>query len=132
MTTGVARIPGAISVPDRVRPRPRVRHWVVFTGFVILAFYALIFSRTTLDDSAFVVQELEGRIEIEESRYWDLRRELAQLQSPDRIRKAATDLGMIYPEAGPHPLTVPGLGSPDRPDPEEQWATLKSVLSAQP
>ncbi len=110
--------------------RPRLRPWLVFVFFVILAFFGLIVSRISLDRSAFVLDELEDQITVAEADHWDLRLEVARLQDPERIAAAAKEMGLVFPEER-HALDVPPM--PDRdPEPGERWAQLKALLSAQP
>jgi hypothetical protein len=56
-------------VPGRPTPAPRLAPWVFFTTVALLAFFGLIFSRIALDRSAFVLEELEDQIALEEVRY---------------------------------------------------------------
>jgi hypothetical protein len=102
------------------RDRPRVRPWIAFILAVIVAFFAMIYSRTSLDRSAFDLTELEAQIAEEEARHWDLRVEVARLQS----------MGMIFP-ARRVALEVPGVDDEGL-DPEYRWAQLKALLSATP
>jgi cell division protein FtsL len=107
-----------------------MRHWSIFTIAVLLAFFGMIYSRISLDRSAFVLDELENQIAEEEARHWDLRLEVARLQAPDRITGLAADMGLVYP-AERFDLEVPGVDVEGL-DPEYRWAQLRSVLSAQP
>lgn len=109
---------------------PRLRSWVVFTAAVVVAFFLLILSRTTLDQSAFQVRDLEQQIVLEEQRYWELRVEVARLQAPDRIVGAAEELGLVYPDRVD---TVQVRATP-RPSSslEDRWAEIKALLSAHP
>ena len=65
-----------------------------------------------------------------EADYWDLRLEVARLQDPERIAAAAREMGLVFPEER-HALDVPRTGGGEL-DPEERWAQLKALLSAQP
>jgi cell division protein FtsL len=102
----------------------------VFTAAVVVAFFLLILSRTTLDQSAFQVRDLEQQIVLEEQRYWELRVEVARLQAPDRIVGAAEELGLVYPDRVD---TVQVRATP-RPSSslEDRWAEIKALLSAHP
>lgn len=113
----------------RARPAPRLRYWVILTVVVLSAFFLLIYSRIALDDSAFILQEIDRQSVLEERRYWDLRLESARLQAPERIVVRAQELGMVYPD-DVRTLEVPGIGSASAP--EERWTELKAVLGAQP
>jgi cell division protein FtsL len=112
------------------RHRPRVKPWIAFILAVVVAFFAMIYSRTSLDRSAFDLTELEAQIAEEEARHWDLRVEVARLQNPDRIAEVAKGMGMVFP-AQRVSLEVPGVDEEGL-DPEYRWAQLKALLSAQP
>ena len=117
-------------VVDRPVRQLRLRGWVVFTLAAVVAFMALIYSRTLLDRSAFVIDDLEGQIEASETRYWDLRLEVARLESPQRVIRAAEGMGLVYPsERQSVQVTAVGEGSGEV---DENWLELKPLLSAQP
>lgn len=110
--------------------RPRISHWVLFAVAVIIAFFGLIYSRISLDRSAFEIQELETQIAVQEDLHWQLRYELAQIQDPARIKHEIAQLGLVYPDERVA-LSVPVAGV-DESDPEYRWAQLEATLSAQP
>ena len=112
------------------RHRPRIRPWIVFILAVVVAFFAMIYSRTSLDRSAFDLTEIEAQIAEEEARHWDLRVEAARLQNPERIAEKAESMGMVFP-AQRVALEVPGVDDEGL-DPEYRWAQLKALLSATP
>jgi cell division protein FtsL len=116
--------------PGEGRARPRLHPWIIFALAVVVAFFGLIYSRISLDQSAFVLEDLEQQIATEEARHWDLRVDVARLQSPDRITSVAQDMGMIYP-AELASLEVEGVDATEL-DPEYRWAQLKALLTAQP
>jgi cell division protein FtsL len=107
-----------------------MRHWFIFTLAVLIAFFGMIYSRISLDRDAFVLDELEEKIQVEEARHWDLRLEVARLQAPTRITQMASEMGLVYPTERSD-LVVPGVDVEGL-DPEYRWAQLRSVLSAQP
>lgn len=105
------------------------RSWLILAATVIAAFFLLISSRIALDRNAFVLDDLERRTAVEESRYWQLRLEAARLQAPERIIDAARQMGMVYP-ATVRTVYVSGLevvGS----EADERWIDLKALLGAQ-
>lgn len=136
----VARTPQLVlPVPGRRRfhvvigpetRRPRVGAWIAVAMTVAMTFFVMISSRVALDRSAFVLEDVERNIGIEEARYWDLRLQVTELQAPERIADLAAEMGMVYP-ADLHVIEVPGLGDPG-PGIEERWADLKALLGAQP
>lgn len=110
--------------------RPRLRPWLLFALGVIVAFFGLIVSRISLDRSAFVLDDLDEKIAAAEAQHWDLRLEVARLQSPDRIAAAAAEMGLVFP-ASRTVLEIPPIVD-EALDPEYRWAQLKALLSAQP
>lgn len=118
-------IPGA-----NRKPHTKISHWVIFALAVTVAFFGLIYSRISLDHSAFEIQELEEQIAVQENLHWQLRMELAQIQDPALLDGQIADLGMVYAEERVA-LSVPVV-SVDELDPDYRWAQLKAILSAQP
>lgn len=112
------------------RSQPPVRSWIIFAIAVIIAFFGLIFSRISLDRSAFVLENLERQIAEQEARVGELRVEVARLQSPDRISSLAEEMGLVYP-AERVSLRVPEIPF-DVQDSEYLWAQLRSSPTAQP
>ncbi len=117
--------PGALPIAVR---RPRLRGWLLFTVVVVAAFFLLIYSRTELDRSAFVIEDLERQITTEENRYWELRLDIARLQTPVRIERLAEDIGMVYPSEQ-RQVVVGGVSDPQT---EDRWVEIKTVLSSRP
>lgn len=127
----VAQRPSLEVIPGASRPRrTKISHWIIFALAVTVAFFGLIYSRISLDNSAFVIQELEEQIAVQEELHWQLRMELAEIQNPALLDEQIAELGMIYPEERVA-LTVP-IVSVDELDPDYRWAQLKAILSAQP
>jgi cell division protein FtsL len=119
-----------VLVGARARRRPHVGSWVLLTVVLAAAFFLLIYSRIALDRSAFVLQEINRQMEVEEAHYWDLRLEAAELQAPERIVARAQEMGLVYPQSV-QTIAVPGMGSSGT-GTEERWADLKALLGAQP
>jgi len=118
-------------IPGANRPRrTRISHWVVFALAVTIAFFGLIYSRISLDQSAFEIQELEEQIAVQQELQGQLRYELAQIQDPALLEGQIADLGMVYPEERVA-LSVPAVDITEL-DPDYRWAQLESILSAQP
>ena len=126
MTAGVlTRTRGA-----RARPVGRntvLRPLVVFTLAVVLAFFAMIYSRISLDRTAFELHQIEQEFAAQDRVHWDLRLELARLQDPRRIDDAAAGLGMVYPEER-ITIEAPGVGFEPSPG-TERWTASRSVLT---
>jgi hypothetical protein len=114
----------------RTGRRPRVGAWMLLTLGLAAAFFLLIYSRIALDRSAFVLEEVNRQMEVEEARYWQLRQEAAELRAPERIVARAQELGLVYPETV-ETIEVAGVGSAGT-GAEDRWADLKALLGAQP
>lgn len=124
-------VPGLrVVIGARTRRRPRVGSWLLLTTVLLAVFFLLIYSRIALDRSAFVLQEVNRQTAVEEARYWQLRLEAAQLQSPERVLERAQEMGFVYP-ATVQLIEVPGMGAAGA-GTEERWADLKALLGAQP
>jgi len=84
----------------RVRERgPRMLPLFLFVIAVVAVFFAMIFLRISLDETAFELAEIEAGIELQESMQLDLRYDLAGLKDPQRITTEAERIGLVYPEA---------------------------------
>jgi cell division protein FtsL len=118
-------IPG--SAPRR---RTKISHWVIFAIAVVFAFFGLIYSRISLDNSAFELQKLDDQITAQEQLGTQLSAQLAELQNPETLNQQIAQLGMVYPDDRVG-LKVPVVSVEDL-DPDYRWAQLKSILSAQP
>ena len=110
--------------------KPKLRPWIVFTLTVVVAFFGMIYSRISLDRTAFELDELEGRIAVEEARFLELEVEVAQLLDPARIDQAAAELGLQYPDALVS-MEVPAIETEGF-DPGLRLAQLDRLWSAQP
>ena len=105
MTVRPLRVPSrapvqlrVISGRDRFRPR-RALIWALYTIGAVMAFLALIYLRTAVDESAYRIRHLQERIEMEEARQHQLHLEKIRLESPGEIVPIAEQmLGMVLPE----------------------------------
>ena len=96
---------------------------------VILAFFAVIYSRISLDRTAFELQRLDQEIAAEQEHHWDLRVDYARLQAPDLITQRAAALGLVYPEAR-HTIEISGVTDTVG-GPEDRWMDLRALLVEQ-
>ncbi|NOX22146.1 MAG: hypothetical protein GXP36_03515 [Actinobacteria bacterium] len=126
-------VPGARTASGLGQMRKTVRDvqpFVIFSLLVVIAFFASISSRVSLDSKAFELEELESSISTEQARYFDLQLELARLQAPDQILDRALTMGMVYPTD--RTVVEVRLSSDLVEGDEYRWAELKALLSAQP
>jgi cell division protein FtsL len=103
---------------------------VIFILAVTIAFFAVIYSRISLDRTAFELQRLDREIAAEEERHWDLRAEHARLQTPDRITQRAAELGLVYPDDR-RTIEVTGIENAVG-GPEDRWMDLRALFVEQP
>lgn len=108
--------------------RRRMGGWIGMAIAMSVVFLLLVSSRIALDRAAFVLEDYQVLIAAEEARYWDLRLQVTELQSADRIADLAAEMGMVYPDQI-FTVEVPGLGGPG-PGIEDRWIDLKALLSA--
>jgi cell division protein FtsL len=111
----------------RVIQGARRRHivftpWVAFSMVVVVALFGIVVARTTLDQGAFELADLNLKIAEAEVSNQRLRLEIARLESPGRVAPAAESLGLVYPTERAV-LTVTGIVVQST-DPDPRWATL--------
>jgi cell division protein FtsL len=80
------------------RFRPRLSPFVFFSLVVVLAMFAMVVVRTTLDRGAVELSSLATRIEAEQARVEELNLRLAGLENATRIGPLAEQMGMVYPD----------------------------------
>jgi hypothetical protein len=99
-------------VAGRQSPRPAMGPWLVVSLITVVAFLALIGSRTALDRSAFEISELNAAIDEAASVNQKLRIEIAELENPARIVPLAEEMGLVIP-TDREQLLVRGVGRDD-------------------
>jgi cell division protein FtsL len=97
---------------------------------VLVAFFGMIYSRISLDRTAFELQELEHQITQQQEQMEGLRVEAARLQDPEVITARAAGLGLVYPESRT-PLLVDDVET-QRVVERVVRADLRAMRSAQP
>jgi len=63
----------------------------------ITAFLGLVFARTSLDQSAFELAELNNAIVQETTVNRDLKLQIAEMENPARIAPLAEEMGLVIP-----------------------------------
>jgi cell division protein FtsB len=114
---------------------PRRRHPVLFLSLLVALIMAIVFGAVSLNAlaaaDAVAIRDLDARLSQAQRDYERLVADVAALEDPERIRRAAEGLGMV-------PGTSPRYVVLDRSLPaDDQQATatddlVKPVLSAQP
>jgi len=114
----------------RLSARPVLRPLVLFTMAVVLVFFTMIYSRISLDRTAFELHGIGQGLAQQERLHWDLRLELARLQDPRRITEAAADLGLVYPEER-ITIEAPGVVA-ESDEGHARWTASRSLLTELP
>lgn len=78
--------------------RPALAPWMIMAVVGIAAFLGLIFARTSLDNSAFDLAELDTAIEQQMEINQSLKLEIARMENPARIAPLAEEMGLIIPD----------------------------------
>ncbi len=104
-------------VPPNRRARPALRlsprTGVVLTVLLFAALFGVAVSHALLIEGQAKVDDLDQQVAAEQARYEELRREVAELEAPQRILAEATgELGMV-------PAGDPVWLSPDEPAPTD-------------
>jgi len=125
--------------PDRRRLNVRLspRAGVALTVLLFVALFGLAVSHTVLIESQASVDGLDQRVAAEQARYEELRQQVAELESPQRILGEATqELGMV--PAGEKIWLTPNepapTGSTESPaeSPDTSAARVKPYLEPAP
>lgn len=136
MTSTTAPVRSIATVPSRAAPHVaagRRRPWLVFTLVILIAFFGLIGSRISLDQSAFTVDRLQAEIAAEQTRQATLELEMARLRSPQRIAAAAAAMGMTYPSRQVPLVVDRAEGTDVQTDANfDRWTELRALLGTQP
>jgi cell division protein FtsL len=109
-------------IPGARRRGPVITPWAAFSVVVVVALFGIVVARTTLDQGAFELAELNRSIAEAEVFNQRLRLEIARLESPARVAPAAEALGLVYPTERAV-LAVTGILAQSS-DPDPRWATL--------
>lgn len=77
--------------------RPTIAPWMIMALVGITAFLGLVFARTSLDNSAFQLAELNAAIVEQAEINRELKIEIARLENPARIAPMAEEMGLVIP-----------------------------------
>lgn len=116
------------------------RAGVVLTVLAFVALFAVAVCHALLIESQAALDELDEAVAAEQARYEELRLEVAQLESPDRIKAEATErLGMVPPEDivwltpdEAAPEGAPPAAGPEADSSETSASSVKPYLEATP
>ncbi|HLT16640.1 MAG TPA: hypothetical protein VK007_08050 [Acidimicrobiales bacterium] len=129
-----------VNPAERVRRRLTPRAGVLLTGLTFVVLLAAAVCHTLLVQGQIHLDALEADLRVEQARYQELRKEVAEMESPERIVAAAHDLGMVMPEdlvyLQPAAPSADDLGTADPvadeplAAPQSTWSTIKPLLEA--
>jgi cell division protein FtsL len=141
--------------PDHLRvvaPSERARRGltparaVLLTALLFATLFAVAVAHTMLVQGQVKLDRIDAELAVEQARYQQLRKDVAELESPARIVEAAHQQGMVTPDdlvylqpAAPDPSAVgPTTGDDHEPgadptvgvDPDSTWPMMKPLLEA--
>jgi cell division protein FtsL len=134
-----------VAPSERVRRRLTPGMAVLLTAGLFATLLAVAVAHTVLVEGQVHLDALDAQLVAEQARYQELRTEVAQLESPERIVQAANEMGMVTPEdlqyltpPAPDVSAVEPTGDDDEPaadptvgdEPERTWADVKALLEA--
>lgn len=124
-----------VTPAERVRRRLTPKVGVVLTGLVFVSLFAVAVAQTLLVQRQIRLDGLDQQLTTEQARYRELRNQVAQMESPERVVAAAQQLGMVapddlvylQPDADVHGSTDGASGAvPSASD----WSAMKPLLEA--
>ncbi len=135
-----------VAPAERARRRLTPAMAVLLTAMLFATLFAVAMAHTVLVEGQVKLDQLDAQLTQEQARYQQLRKKVAELESPDRVVAAAQAQGMVTPDdlvylqpSAPDPSAVgPTTGDDDEPaadptvgaDPDRTWSTMKPLLEA--
>ncbi|MCI3950166.1 MAG: hypothetical protein K0R11_2100, partial [Acidimicrobiales bacterium] len=101
-TPGAASRPGLRLVPPPGPRRTRLRRLaaVALAGMVAVGLLGLAGLHAVLATDQVKLDRLEAQVAVERDRFAARRLQVAELEAPQRVRRAAQDLGLVSPPPG--------------------------------
>lgn len=136
------RRPGHLRVvapAGQIRRRVTPATGVVLTALVFVVLFAIAIANTVLVQGQIHLDGLDDQLTSEQARYQDLRKSVAEMESPERVVAAAKELGMVAPDdlvyLQPAATdTTPGSGQGANPGASDEirsdWSAMKPLLEA--
>jgi cell division protein FtsL len=135
-----------VAPTERVRRRLTPATAVILTAALFATLLAVAVAHTVLVQGQVRLDELDAQLATEQLRYQELRKEVAELESPPRIVEAAQEQGMVPPAdlqylqpAAPDASTVGPVTGDEHElgtDPavgagvDRTWSEIKAMLEA--
>ena len=128
---------------ERVRRRLTPATGVLCTGLLFVTLFAIAIAHALLVQGQIRLEGFDAKLSVEQARYEELRKEVAEMESPSRVVAAAQGLGMVAPDdlvylqpgadeplSGDRPATTSDTGSATHSDRGNSWAVMKPLLEA--
>jgi len=135
-----------VAPAERVRRSLTPATAVLLTAFVFATLLAVAVAHTLLVQGQVTLDQLDAELSTEQAHYQQLRKDVAELESPTRIVAAAQDQGMVTPDdlvylqpstaelstVGPttgddhEPVADPTVGAGS----DRTWSVMKPLLDA--
>lgn len=129
-----------VAPSERTRRRLSPATAVLASVGLLVVLFAVAVSQTVLVQGQARLDELDAQLAVEQARYQELRLDVAQMESPERIVAAAHERGMVTPDdlvyLQPSSPDLPPDGTTGQPDPTVAgatdlgvaWSTVKPLL----
>lgn len=124
---------------ERVRRRLTPATGVVLTGLLFVMLFAIAIAHTLLVQGQIRLDDLDAQLATEQARYQELRKDVAEAESPARVVAAAKALGMVapddlvylQPDAAPTRIPAGEAAGPVMADAAGgTWSTMKPLLES--
>jgi cell division protein FtsL len=119
---------------ERTRRRLTPAAGVLLTALLFAVLFAVAGAHSLLVSGQIQLDDLDAKLTAEQARYQELRKEVAEKESPERIVAAAAERGMVTPEdlvyLQPPTSDAPATGTDlelTRPA-SSSWPTVKPLL----
>jgi cell division protein FtsL len=87
-----------VAPAERVRRRLTPAAGVLLTGLIFVTLFLIAIAHTLLVQGQIHLDDLDAQLTTEQARYQELRTEVAEMESPERIVAAAEAMGMVSPQ----------------------------------
>lgn len=87
-----------VAPAERVRRRLTPATGVLLTGLLFVTLFLIAIAHTLLMQGQIHLDGLDSKLSVEQARYQELRKEVAEMESPARVVAEAEALGMVTPD----------------------------------
>jgi hypothetical protein len=125
-----------VAPDERTRRRLTPAAGVVLTALLFVVLFALAGAHSLLVQGQIRLDDLDAQLTTEQARYQQLRKDVAEKESPERIVAAAHERGMVTPEDLVYLQPPASDADPGDADVEltrqasGSWTTVKPLLEA--